>query len=125
MMDWFKAGGLIPMLSLLVLGGVAIGVGLRAAREPTPRRMAMLRALPSMIVVGALCWFGLGLWSVNVHLTDEAFVKASRIAASELPYVAVLGVTEAAQALTLGGLLATIVVGLRLLAELRQPQPQA
>src|SRR5262245_42176896 len=112
MMDWFRAGGLVGMLSLLVLGCFAIGVGLRAAGEPTPRRMAMLRALPMLIVVGALCWFGVGLWSVNVHLSDEAFLKAKNIATSELPYVAVLGVTEAAQALTLGGLLATIVVGL-------------
>jgi hypothetical protein len=62
---------------------------------------------------------------VNVHLSDEAFLKAQNIARSELPYVAVLGVTEAAQALTLGGLLATIVVGLRLFAELRQPRAQA
>jgi hypothetical protein len=125
MMDWFKAGGLVPMLSLLVLGCFAIGVGLRAAREPTPRRIVMLRALPLLIVVGALCWFGVGLWSVNVHLSDEAFLKAQNIARSELPYVAVLGATEAAQALTLGGLLASIVVGLRLFAELRLPRTQA
>jgi hypothetical protein len=57
--------------------------------------------------------------------SSPAFLKAQNIARSELPYVAVLVVTEAAQALTLGGLLATIVVGLRLFAELRQPRTQA
>jgi hypothetical protein len=124
MMEWFKAGGLAGMLPLVVLGGFAIGVGLRAARQPTARLMAMLRSLPTLIVVAALCWFGVGLWSVNVHLSSETFVKAQGIGASELPFVAVLGVTEAAQALTLGGLMAIIVVALRLVAELRQAQPQ-
>jgi hypothetical protein len=126
MMEWFKAGGLAGMLPLLVLGVFAISVGLRAAQRPTAPRMTMLRSLPTLIVVAALCWFGVNLWAVNVHLSSESFLKARDIGASELPFVAVLGVTEAGQALTLGGLMATIVVALRLVAELRlaRAQPQ-
>jgi hypothetical protein len=62
---------------------------------------------------------------VNVHLSSETFVKGQGIGASELPVIAVLGVTEAAQALTLGGLMAAIVVARRLATELRQAQAQA
>ena len=120
MMDWFKAGGW-GMFPILFIGVAGIVVGLRAAREPTKWRMTILRGLPTLIVVNALFTFGTNLWAVNVHLTNDAFLKARDIGAAELPFIALVGVTEAGQALTLGGLLATVVVALRLVAELPPP----
>jgi hypothetical protein len=124
MMDWFKAGGW-GMFPILFIGVAGIVVGMRAAREPTKHRMALLKSLPTLIVVNALFAFGTNLWAVNTHLASDAFLKARDIGSAELPFIAMMGVTEAGQALTLGGLLATIVVALRLVAELRQSRAVA
>jgi hypothetical protein len=124
MMEWFKAGG-FGMFIILFLGIGSLVVGILAAREPTASRLAMLKSLPTLIVTSALFTFGTNLWAVNAHLSDDAFIKAQNISASELPFAALLGVTEAGQALTLGGLMALLVVGLRLVAETRHAGKQA
>jgi hypothetical protein len=124
MMEWFKAGG-FGMFIILFLGVGSLVVGILAAREPTVSRLAMLKSLPTLIVTSALFTFGSNLWGVNAHLSDDAFIKAQNISAAELPFVAQMGVTEAGQALTLGGLMAMLVVGLRLVAETRRAGKQA
>jgi len=113
------------MFPILFIGVAAIVVGIQAAREPTVSRITMLRTLPTLIVVSALFAFGTDLWAVNTHLSNDAFLKARDIGAAELPFMALLGVTEAGQALTLGGLMASVVVFLRLLAELKQSRTAA
>jgi hypothetical protein len=87
--------------------------------------MALLKSLPTLIVVNALFTFGTDLWAVNVHLGSDAFLKARDIGAADLPFMALMGLTESGQALTLGGLLATIVVALRMVAEVRQARATA
>lgn len=124
MMDWFRAGG-GGMFLILALGVGSIVVGLRAAQAPTASRLSALRSLPTLILVSALFSFGSNLWAVNHHLSDDAFLKARGIGAAELPFTALLGVTEAGQALTLGGLMAMLVVALRLVAEVRQSRAAA
>jgi hypothetical protein len=119
MMEWFRAGGW-GMFVILAIGAAAIGYGVGAVRRPTGERIAALRGLIGMILTSALFAFGTNMWAVNRHLSDEAFVKARAITAADLPFVALMGVTEAAQALTLGGLLALAVAALRVLAERRR-----
>jgi hypothetical protein len=121
MMDWFKAGG-FGMFVILLLGAAGIGYGVKAWLSPTKGRAATLRAFPSLILFGSLFTFGTDLWAVNVHLSDEHFLKAAGIAADQSAFVAMMGLTEAAQALTLGGLLALVVVALRMVVDGKVPE---
>jgi hypothetical protein len=118
MMEWFQAGG-FGMFTILLLGVASVVVGVQAIREPSAGRLVALRSLPSLIVLNALFAFGMNLWAVNFHLSNDAFVKAQSWGASDLPLIAIMGVTEAGQALTLGGLLAAFVVALRIVAEVK------
>jgi hypothetical protein len=115
-MEWFRAGGW-GMFVILAIGAASIGYGIKALQKPSAERLATLRALPALVFTSALFSFGTNLWAVNQHLSNEAFIKARGIASGDLPFVALIGVTEAAQALTLGGLLALIVATLRVFAE--------
>jgi hypothetical protein len=123
-MEWFKAGG-FGMFPILFLGIAGIVVGVKAARQPTASRLSTLRSLPTLIMVNAFAAFGTNLWAVNTHLSSDAFLKARNIGAAELPFTAMMGVTEAGQAFTLGGMMATLVVILRLLAELKAARATA
>ena len=118
MMNWFLAGG-SGMFLVLALGLGSIGYAANAVREPTAPRLAALRSLPSLIVISGLFTFGTGLWVVNHALESDTFPQARGIARADLPTIGLIGFTEAAQALTLGALLAMIVLGLRLVAETR------
>jgi hypothetical protein len=116
MMDWFMAGG-YGMFMELAIGVVSIAYAAKALRDPTVARMAVLRALPALVVTCALFSFGTNLWAVNKFLSGDAFQKAHDAAQSPGTLIGIIGFTEAAQVLTLGGLLATIVLGLRVVAE--------
>jgi hypothetical protein len=116
MIEWFKAGG-FGMIAILLLGAGSVAFGLKTVSEPTARRLAALKSLPSLIGLMALTTFGTNLWAVNVHLSDAAFLKARNFAPADLPFTALIGFTEAAQGLTLGGFLAMLVVALRMVAE--------
>lgn len=120
---WFMSGGWC-MITLLLISVPAIGVGVGALRSPTAGKLAALRSLPSLIMLNAVMGLGVNLWSVNQHLTDEAFVKANGVNEAQLPFVAMIGLTESAQTLTLGGLCAMVVIGLRIAAEVRASQKQ-
>lgn len=124
MMEWFQAGGW-GMFTVLILGAGGIGFGVKAIGKPTPERLAMLRSLPAMIGMLSLFTFGTNLWAVNVHLNSDAFLKARNISATDAPLIGILGVTEAAQVLTLGGLLAVIVLALRMVAEAKNAKTEA
>ncbi len=123
MIEWYRAGG-FGMFPILFLGLGALVVGARAVREPTGARVATLRSLTTLILLCALFAFGSNLWAVNVHISDPAFVKAHEISAAELPLAMMFGLTEAGQALTLGGLLAALAAALRLVAELKLSKSQ-
>lgn len=116
MMDWFMAGG-FGMFTILAIGVGALGYGAKVVRDPSEARLSTLRALPALVLTDALFAFGINLWTVNRALSSEAFQKAHQIAEAKLPVIGLIGFTEAAQTLTLGGLLAVIVVGLRVVAE--------
>lgn len=123
MMDWFKAGG-FGMFPILAVGMFAIGVGVRAAMAPTSKRIALLRALVSAIVMLSLFTFGMNLWAVNGYLNSPAFAEAAGASAGKMSDVGALGFMEAGQAFTLGGLLAAIASLLRAVAEWRKsPDP--
>ena len=115
MMNWFQAGG-FGMFAILILGAGAIGFGAKVIGKPTAERVAMLRALPALIGFVSVFGFGTGLWAVNVHLTGDAGAGAGDA------FVALMGVCEAAQALTLGALMAAVVTALRMVAEVRAAQ---
>ncbi len=109
MMDWFKAGG-FGMFVILLLGAGGIGYGIKALLNPTKGRAATLRSFPALITSAALFAFGTNLWAVNGYLTREA----EKGITDALPVGALIGFTEAAQALTLGGVLALVVVALKM-----------
>jgi hypothetical protein len=117
-MDWFMAGG-FGMFVVSAIGVVSIGYGANGVRDPSAERLGVLRALPALIVTSALFTLGTNLWAVNRALESDAFMKAHGITEAHLPVVGLIGFTEAAQTLTLGGILAAIVVALRLVAEAR------
>ena len=117
MMDWFMAGG-FGMFTILAIGLGSVGYGATAVRDPTASRLAKLRALPALVLANAVFAFGTGLWAVNRALENPArLLKAHGITEPQLPVVGLIGFTEAAQTLTLGALLATIVLALRVIAE--------
>jgi hypothetical protein len=118
MAEWFMAGG-FGMIIILLLGAGSIALAGATLQKPTEGRLRTLRSLPGLIVTASLFAFGTNLWAVNTHLTDKAFIEARGIGAAELPFIAMMGFTEAGQALTLGGLLAFVVVALRLIADRR------
>lgn len=124
MMEWFRAGG-FGMFVVLIVGAGAIGFGAKAIGKPTAERVAMLRALPALIGTASLFTFGTNLWAVYQHISDEAFLKGRSISMAEAPVVGIIGITEAAQVLTLGGLLAMVVVALRIVAEARSAKAEA
>ena len=119
MMDWFKAGG-FGMFPILAVGMFAIGVGVRAAMAPTSKRIALLRALVSAVVMLSLFAFGTNLWAVNTHLNSSAFVEAAGASVGKMADIGALGFMESGQAFTLGGLLAAIAALLRAVAEWRK-----
>jgi hypothetical protein len=111
MMDWFMSGG-HAMFLVLAIGVGAIGYGAKAVRDVTPERLAVLRALPSLILPCAAFGFGTGLWIVNRGLE-----KAMTTKSPDLAIIGMIGFTEAAQVLTLGAVLAFVVAALRVVAE--------
>jgi hypothetical protein len=124
MMDWFMAGG-YGMFTVLALAAGSIAYAARTMGDPTAARLSVLRALPALLVTSALFAFGTNLWAVNVHLRNDAFLKAHDVAESQATLIGILGFTEAAQVLTLGGLLATLLLVLRIVAEGRHAHVDA
>lgn len=116
MMNWFMAGG-FGMLVLLAIGAGAIGYGVKAVIAPTAERLAALRSLPGLLIAVALFAFGTNMWAVNLHLSSDAFLKSQEVSDAQKPLIGILGITEAAQAITFGALLAAVVLALRLVAE--------
>jgi hypothetical protein len=116
MTTWFAAGG-FGMFVVLAIGVASIVYGVMALRDPSAERLAALRSLPSLIVASALFTFGTNAWAVNRALESDAFMKVRGLTPGDLPVVGLVGLTEAVQVLTLGGLLAAIVLGLRAAAE--------
>jgi hypothetical protein len=119
MMDWFMAGG-FGMWVVLAIGASAIGYGVKAVREPTAERVSGLGSFAALLVTSALFTFGTNMWAVNKALSSDSFMKARGLAAADLPLVGIMGITEATQALTLGGLLAVVVLVLRMVVEARR-----
>lgn len=119
MMDWFMAGG-FGMWVVLAIGAGAIGYGVKAVREPSAQRVSMLGSFAALLVTNALFTFGTNMWAVNRALSNESFHKAHGLVAGDLPLVGLVGFTEATQALTLGGLLAVVVLVLRMVTEARR-----
>lgn len=122
MADWFMAGG-FGMISLSVVGAIALVLAVLALREPTESRLIALRSLPSLLGLLAVFSFGTNLWAVNVHLNDAETLAARGLTADA--FTALMGFTEAAQPLTLGGLLAAFVVTLRIFAEAKHARAKA
>jgi uncharacterized sodium:solute symporter family permease YidK len=119
MMEWFKSGG-FGMFALLAVGAGSIGYGVKAVIDPTAERLAALRSLPGVLLTMALFSFGTGLWAVNQALSSEAFMKAHDVTEAQRPVIAILGVTEASQCITLGALLAFVTYVLRSIAETKR-----
>ena len=94
MMDWFAAGG-FGMFMILAIGVGAIGYGTRTVRAPSSERLAVLRALPGLIVMSALFAFGTGLWAVNRALENDAFLKAHAAGDGQPALLGIIGFTEA------------------------------
>ncbi len=124
MMDWFAAGG-FGMFMILAIGVGAIGYGTKTVLAPSGERLAVLRALPSLVVASSLVAFGTGLWAVNRALSNDAFLKAHAAGPGEPALLGIVGFTEAAQAVTLAGILAMLVVALRVVAEAKHARQSA
>ncbi len=118
MMDWFLAGG-TGMFMILAIGVGSIAYAAQAVREPTSPRLAALRSLPALILSSALFATGTGLWMVNHGLSSDTLAKGQGMTRADLTTIGLIGFTEAAQAVTLGALLAMIVLGLRAVADAR------
>jgi hypothetical protein len=116
MMDWFTAGG-FGMFMILAIGVGAVGYGAKTVLAPSAERLAVLRALPALMVTSALFGFGTNLWAVNRFLSNEALLKAHAVGEGQAAVTGIVGITEAAQVFTLAGLLAVVVLALRVVAE--------
>jgi hypothetical protein len=101
---WFAAGG-FGMVVVAALGLASLFIGGRAVGAPTKARLELLRSAPGLLIALALFAFGSNLWAVYLHVAEAG------------PGDAMIGVLEAAQPLTLAGLLAAGVTVLRMIAE--------
>lgn len=124
MMNWFQAGG-FGMWSVLLIGAGAIGFGVKAIGKPTAERLATLRSLPGLVMLAAIFAFGKNMWAVNQHAFDEAFLKAHGAALADAPAMALMGITESVQPFTLAGVLAAVVLVLRMLADAKKARTEA
>lgn len=107
MAAWFAAGG-FGMLLVAGLGLASIFVGASVlAGSPSVGKLRFLRSAPGLLGALAFFAFGLNLWAVYRHVSEHAGDGA----------VAMVGLFEAAQPLTLAGLLAAVAITLRLVAE--------
>jgi hypothetical protein len=112
MMSWFMSGG-FGMILLLLVGAGAIGYGARTLGNPTAGRIAVLRAFPALLGFLSLFSYGTGTWAVARFLEKGNFENKP----AEGALTALMGFCEASQTLTLGALLAAVVVVLRMVAE--------
>ena len=119
MLEWFQSGG-FGMFTILAVGAGSLGFGARALGRPTAERLAILRSLPGLIALLSLFTFGTNLWAVNRFLSKAATMPSAEAAAT-----GILGLTEAAQALTLGGLMAMVVMVVRIVAEAKKARTDA
>jgi hypothetical protein len=124
MMNWFMDGG-SGMFLILAIGVGSIFHAVKVVREPTAPRLAALRSLPTLIVMSALFSFGTGMWAVHRALESDTFMAAHGLTRADLPTTGLIGFTEAAQTLTLGALLAVIVLALRIVADARYAAAKA
>ena len=109
MAAWFFAGG-FGMLLIAALGLAGIFVGASAiAGAPTEGKLRFLRSAPGLLGALAAMAVGMNLWVVNRHVSQ----------AGDDLRVAFVGMFEAAQPITLAGLLAAIAISLRMFAESR------
>src|SRR5690349_18451448 len=104
MMEWFMSGG-FGMFTVLPIGVGSIGYGVKAIHHVSPKRLAVLRALPELVFTTALFTFGTNLWAVYRYLESHA-PKPGAPANAQLAVVGLIGFTETAQVLTLAELLA-------------------
>jgi hypothetical protein len=118
MMEWFSSGG-FGMFLVLAFGAASIGYGAKATQTPTAERVETLRALPALLFAAGTFAFGVNMWAVNRALESDSFQKARHLTAADMPLLGIIGVTESVQVLTLAGLLAAFIVGLRILATRR------
>ena len=104
-----------------------VGELLAALKEPeAPQglrdalgKVAQLKSATALRGFAALGAFGTNMWAVNVHLSNDAFLKAADISNDQRAFTAMIGFTEASQVLTLGSVLAFVVVVIRMVAESR------
>ncbi len=102
---WFAAGG-FGMLVVAAMGAASLFIGGRALGAPTEGRLRFLRAAPGVLAALAAFAVGTNLWAVYLH-----------VASSPADGVALVGMLEAAQPITLAGMLMAGVMALRLVAE--------
>jgi uncharacterized protein YybS (DUF2232 family) len=107
MLNWFTAGG-FGMLLVSVVGLGMLAAAARAVLAPSEARVNFLRAVPSLLLGLALFASGFNLWTVYLHIQG---------APSEA--IALIGMLEAAQPLTLAGVLIAAVSVMRMSAEAR------
>jgi hypothetical protein len=119
MLEWFQSGG-VGMFTILAVGAGSLGFGARALGRPTPERLAILCGLPGLIAVLSLFTFGTNMWAVNRFLS-----RATTMPPAEAATLGIVGLTESAQALTLGGLMAMVVIVVRILAEAKKARTDA
>lgn len=110
MMDWIKAGG-FGMVLVAIAAAFALAVAVRAVARPTEPNLRMLRATPALMLGLALFASGLDAWAVFRH---------THAAPAAEPML--IGLLEAAQPLTLGGLVTAVVATSIFLAQARAPR---
>lgn len=110
MTEWIRAGG-IGMLLVAVAAIVAFVVAVRAVARPTEPNLRALRATPALMLGLALFGSGLGAWAV---------VRAMHAAPAAEPMM--IGLLEAAQPLTLGGLVTAVLATSIFVAQARAPR---
>lgn len=102
---WFMAGG-FGMLLIAALGLATIFVGASAlAGSPSEGKLRFLKSAPGLLGAVSALSFGLNLWAVYRVVSAGGDAR-----------VGLIGLFEAAQPLTLGGLLAAIAIVLGLFA---------
>ncbi len=110
MTEWIRAGG-FGMVLVAAAAVVSFAAAVRAIARPTESNLRVLRAAPALMLGLALFGSGLGAWAVVRHMHAAPAAEPMLI-----------GLLEAAQPLTLGGLVTAVLATSIFVAQARAPR---
>ncbi len=114
--DFIRAGG-FPMILTTLVGIGAVVYAFKALTEPTARALAVLRALPALLMVHGLIGMAAGFRAMGLKLSDPEFLGRVARTPQELATIGFVGTGETMCNVIYAGAFAFVLLVVRILAE--------